>query len=189
MDTIIRLHSFSFERWVLPGPPGFRTTSLRVVTPFPAQYPHTHGLTFSHRGLEPGGYLELQDFCLPYTSDDSSLTPDNPLHRSSSLSVEAAKLSGRPIDLAPQYKTYLENAGFVDVVERRLKWPLNEWPKDPHYKELGSWVRECHDQGSEGMIMALFTRYLGWTKEEVMVLCAQIRAQLKDRSVHGYIPM
>ena len=150
---------------------------------------HAHRLTLLNRGLEPGGYLELQDFLLPYASDDGTLTPDHPIHRSSSLCVEAARIAGRPIDLAPQYKTYLENAGFIDVVEYQLKWPLNEWPKDPHYKELGSWVRECHDQGAEGLIMALFTRHLGWTREEVLVLCAQIRSRLKDRSVHGYIPM
>lgn len=98
-------------------------------------------------------------------------------------------MSGRPIDLAPYYKTYLESAGFVDVVEQRSKWPLNEWPKDPHFKELGSWVRECHDQGVEGLIMALLTRNLGWSKEEVLVLCAEIRASLKTRRVHAYIPM
>ena len=37
--------------------------------------------------------------------------------------------------------------------------------------------------------MALFTRYLGWSQEEVLVFCSEVRAALKDRSVHGYIPI
>lgn len=117
------------------------------------------------------------------------MTADHPLYRASALCVEGAAISDRRIDLAPEYETYLERAGFVDIVERRLKWPLNEWPKDPHYKLIGAWARKCLDKGAEGLVMALLTRNLGWTKEEVLVFCAEIRASLKDRRVHGYIPM
>jgi hypothetical protein len=28
-------------------------------------------------------------------------------------------------------------AGFEDVVEIQYKWPLNKWPRDKKYKELG----------------------------------------------------
>lgn len=126
----------------------------------------------------------MQDFLLPYASDDGTLTTDNAAYRASALCVEAAEANGRPNNLAPYYKSYLERAGFVDVVERRFKWP-----KDPYYKELGTWTRENLDGGIEGLVMALFTRFLGWSKEEVLGFCAQFRAALKDRSVHGYIPM
>lgn len=122
-------------------------------------------LTNLLRNLEPGGYLELQDVFLPYGCDDGTMTADSPLYRASALCVEGAAVSGRRIDLAPEYKTYLERAGFVDVVERRFKWPLNEWPKHPHYKLLGAWTRECLDKGAEGLVMALLTRNLQWTKE------------------------
>ena len=77
----------------------------------------------------------------------------------------------------------------MDIVEHRFEWPLNEWPKDPHYKELGAWTRENLNGGVEGLIMALFTRYLGWTQEEVLGFCVEVRAALRDRRVHGYIPM
>lgn len=128
----------------------------------------------------------MQDFIVPYASDDGTLTHDNPLYRASAFCVEAGNVSGRRNNVAPHYKTYMERAGFVDVVERRFKWPLNDWPKDSYYKELGIWCRENVDMGAEGMFMALFTRYLGWTKEQVVVFCAEVRAALRDRSVHGY---
>lgn len=146
-------------------------------------------LTGPYRHLEPGGYLEMHDILVPFTSDDDTLEIDNPAYRASVLYTKAAEVGGRPNNLAPYYKSYLERAGFVDVVEKRFKWPLNEWPKDPYYKELGSWTRENLDVGIEAMLMALFTRFLGWSSDEVLVFCAQFRAALRDRSMHGYVPV
>lgn len=130
----------------------------------------------------------MQDIGL-MQSDDGTLTPDSTLGRLQHLWKEASDLAERPTYLAPEYKGYFENAGFVDVVERRFKWPMNEWPRDPHHKELGAWSRENMDNGMDGLLVALFTRFLGWTSEEVAVFSAQARAALKDRRIHGYIPV
>ena len=128
----------------------------------------------------------MHDILVPFTSDDDTLEIDNPAYRASVLYTKAAEVGGRPNNLAPYYKSYLERAGFVDVVEKRFKWPLNEWPKDPYYKELGSWTRENLDVGIEAMLMALFTRFLGWSSDEVLVFCAQFRAAL-ERSVYAWL--
>ena len=109
--------------------------------------------------------------------------------RASTLSQEAAAAAGRAMDIAPRYKTILRDAGFVDVVETKLKWPLNEWPKDPYFKELGAWTYENLNSGLEGLLLALFTRFLGWTREDVYMFCVDVRNQLRDRRVHAYIPM
>ncbi|KAL2109245.1 hypothetical protein VUR80DRAFT_2799 [Thermomyces stellatus] len=130
----------------------------------------------------------MQDIGL-MTSDDGTLAPDSILSRVTGLFKEASEKSGRPAYLAHNYKEYFESAGFVDVVEQRLKWPINEWPKDPHYKELGAWTRENLDTGMDGLLLALFTRFLGWTPDEVTVFSAQVRAALKDRRVHAYMPV
>jgi hypothetical protein len=37
--------------------------------------------------------------------------------------------------------------------------------------------------------MALFTRGLGWTKEELEVFLVEVRKSMKDKSIHGYYPM
>ncbi|KAK7429436.1 hypothetical protein QQZ08_004028 [Neonectria magnoliae] len=34
--------------------------------------------------------------------------------------------------------------------------------------------------------LALFTRILSWTKEDVMALCAEVRKELRNPRVHGY---
>ena len=131
----------------------------------------------------------MQDVLIPYEADDETLTEDNPLRRFSQLCADAGKVAGRPFDLPPKYKDYLQRAGFVDIVERRLKWPLNQWPKDPHYKQLGYWTYENLSTGIEGILMALFTRFLGWTKEDVLIAAMQFREALRDRRTHAYIPV
>ena len=56
----------------------------------------------------------------------------------SHLIVEAGRKIGRYANSAASYKLQLQDAGFVNVVEVRYKWPLNQWPKDPRLKELGT---------------------------------------------------
>jgi hypothetical protein len=34
-------------------------------------------------------------------------------------------------------------AGFVDIIEIRKRIPMNRWPKDKYYKELGVWGTIC----------------------------------------------
>lgn len=125
----------------------------------------------------------------PLASDDGTLTPDNPIARATALVIEASRISNRPCDEAPKYESYLRKAGFVDIVVERYKWPLNEWPKDEHYKQLGAWAHYCFTGPMEGMLMALFTRNLGWSTEEVIVFCAQLRAAFRDRNTHAYFPV
>lgn len=131
----------------------------------------------------------MQDPLLPYESDDGTLTEENPIRRITKLYVEAGEAAGRSFSLPVKYKEYLERAGFVDVVERRMKWPVNQWPKDPYYKDIGAWLHGNLSTGVEGLMLALFTRYLGWTKEEVMVAAMECREALKDRRTHAYVPM
>lgn len=51
--------------------------------------------------------------------------------------MEGCEKLGRPANSAEPYKSQLEAAGFVDVVETKYIWPSNRWPKDRKLKELG----------------------------------------------------
>ncbi|KAF4953752.1 hypothetical protein FGADI_5745 [Fusarium gaditjirri] len=46
--------------------------------------------------------------------------------------IAASAKAGQAINLAPKYDAFLEKAGFVDVVEKQFKWPMNYWLKDKH---------------------------------------------------------
>jgi len=106
-----------------------------------------------------------------------------------SLLQESMTKEGRPYADVGQFKKWMEEGGFTNVVEKRFVWPMNQWPKDPCLKELGSWNLVNVREGTETFLLATLTRILGWKKEDVQVLAAKVRAELGDRRIHAYNPM
>lgn len=131
----------------------------------------------------------MQDVFPPYQSDDGTLTPETKLGQLGRIFVEASNALGRPISIASQYKGFMEKAGFVDIVEKKIKWPIGTWPKDKFYKELGHWNSQNLEVGLEGLVLALCTRALGWSREQTLLFCSQVRQEIKSHRVHGYMPV
>ncbi|KAL9078196.1 MAG: hypothetical protein Q9157_002884 [Trypethelium eluteriae] len=140
----------------------------------------------------PGGWIELQDV-ETVQSDDGSFTLDPPscdLAKWWSLATEGFEKAGRKMrDQSKDHKRLLEEAGYVDVQEKVYKWPINSWPKDKQMKQFGVWTRENTSAILEGLALAPFTRFLGWTVDEVQVLLAGCRKDLKNTSLHAYWTM
>ena len=100
----------------------------------------------------------------------------------------------RPIGTALYYEQQLADAGFVNIHVIREKRPLNRWPKDKKYKQLGIWTYENALDGIAAASLAVFTRPtqengLGWSGEELEVLLAGVRRDLRDTRIHSYLPM
>lgn len=66
--------------------------------------------------------------------------------------------------------------------------PTNVWPKDPHLKELGRYESVQVQQAIDSYATGLFTRVLGWSWEETEVLKAKAKNELRDPSIHLYLP-
>ncbi|RDW61657.1 S-adenosyl-L-methionine-dependent methyltransferase-16 [Coleophoma crateriformis] len=143
----------------------------------------------SFANLNPGGYIELADSCFPMRTDDNSFPPDSALKKWCDLLTEGCAAAGRPIDSAKHYKSQLEAAGFENVVEVQYRWPMGRWPKDKKAKELGTWGLANVYGGLESICLAVFTRVLGWTKEEIDVFLIDVRKELKDPKIHSYGPI
>jgi len=142
------------------------------------------------RNLEPGGWLELQDYGLPVRSFDGTHI-DTDVFRWGELLCEAGRKTGRPLgtDCSDMHAIMMREAGFVDVQERMFMWPINGWPKNKMMKDIGEWNQLNILEGLEGFCLALLTRGLGWTKEEVDVFVARVSRDLRDRKIHAYFPM
>lgn len=82
----------------------------------------------------------------------------------------------------------MEEVGFVDVTEKRLKWPLNTWPKDKKLKELGLWVCEDMTQVLPA-VKRVFTMGLKWDNDKVDTFIEQALTDLKNRNIHAWIDM
>ena len=56
-------------------------------------------------------------------------------------------------------------------------------------KEIGAWNYLQLMEGVESFLYALFTRRLGYTKEEVELLCTRIKKEMKDPKLHAMVYM
>lgn len=122
---------------------------------------------FDH--LEPGGWFESQEFDAAIQCDDDTLDEDSALfHWYRDLQV-AAEILDRPLLLTAQLKGVYQRVGFVDIKERVFKVPINGWPKDERYKQLGRmWERNLLE-GLSGFSFHLFNRAFGRTMAQIEV--------------------
>ncbi|KAH8684141.1 S-adenosyl-L-methionine-dependent methyltransferase [Ilyonectria robusta] len=158
----------------------------RMMTAGLADWPRFFEQAFEN--LTPGGWLELADIC-PITCDDGTMKPDAAVCRWVNTLLDGTKIVNRPFDGAYQYKEQMEAAGFTNLTQVVYKWPQNRWPKDQRLKELGAWTLENISSGLEGLSAAVYTRVLGWSKEEMDVLLAEVRNDLKNPAIHSYWPI
>lgn len=77
------------------------------------------------------------DIIYPLESDDGTLKEEHAARRWSVLLAEGFAGNGQPINTALKYKDQLAEAGFVDIVEVKEKWPTNVWARDSKYKQIG----------------------------------------------------
>ncbi|KAG6366362.1 hypothetical protein INS49_000539 [Diaporthe citri] len=136
--------------------------------------------------LNEGGWVENQDIHFPLYCDDDTMRPDGAVKRWSDLMVEAGEKSGFNLSACALAGDMMHEAGFVDIVRIPYKWPINEWPREPKWKEVGRRTGINFREGMSGIMMALFTRFMGWTKQQVEEFSAQVDKEWQDTRVHAY---
>jgi trans-aconitate methyltransferase len=106
---------------------------------------NTEGSTRDHRRLfaqslahlKPGGYIEAAEATVGVWCDDDTVSLAPNLIEWQNHLLEASGKFGKPMGVAGNYKTWLEEAGFVDVKENVYKLPFSAWPKSAPLKQLG----------------------------------------------------
>ena len=117
-------------------------------------------------------------------SYDGSLPPENKQLELHNVIKRAS--SGRKLDveIGPKLQGYMEEAGFEKVTLEVFDLPLGAWPKDKRLKEVGAFHYVQLRGGLQAIVMALFTRVLSWSSQQVEVFLASIRSELDDKSIH-----
>jgi hypothetical protein len=136
----------------------------------------------------PGGYFQISDAALPIRCIDESLK-GTALMKFANMIVEGMRIAGKDITHAPRYKSYMEAAGFVDVVEEIFQWPINTWPKGKYHKTIGALFHQDMQEGLSGIAMAICSRIYKISKEEVEELLVDVKKDLNDTSIHAYQAM
>jgi len=134
--------------------------------------------------LKPGGYAEFTDFDLTWVSPDGSMPLDWVGKKANNEVIKWTKGVGMEPCNGPLLEGWARDAGFVDIAAVKSPLPVGTWPADKRLKTVGAWNYLQCAEGLEGFFFAIFTRYLGYSKEEVEVMCADIRRGMKDPKMH-----
>ena len=139
--------------------------------------------------LNTDGWVEIQDIDFPLRCADGSLPADSTLQKWSDIMMEASEKAGFLLNTCGRAADFMKEAGFVDIVRVPYKWPIGRWPKNEKMKELGSLARENFIGGVETMSLALFTRFLGWTLDDVKNFTEKVRHDMCQPSYHTYFDL
>lgn len=138
--------------------------------------------------LKPGGWVEALERGVKPESDDGTVGPDHFWTTWGNTVLAVGETWGKGFDAWEVLKGSMERAGFVDVVQVPMKWPIGPWMEDKRMKELGMWNALRLDTGLEGYVMRLFTMAGGWSYTEVQAFLGKFKACMRDPKNHGYLP-
>lgn len=80
---------------------------------------------------------------------------------------------------------FVKDAGFENIKAQMFKVPIGPWAKDPRMKDIGMCNLAQILDGLEAFSLRLFCGVLKWTEEEVHVLLAKVRQELKSGKIHA----
>ncbi|KAK6384002.1 hypothetical protein LTR65_009935 [Meristemomyces frigidus] len=171
------------SEWVYPDH-HFDLVHIRGLFGSIADWPQLYKEAFRH--LRPGGYIEQVEWSVHNRSSDGTLSHNTVLARWSQHAIRTGTMTGKTFEIAENMAGLIREAGFVDVVEKRFKWPIGPWSSDIKLKEIGRWNLLNWEEGMEGWVMAGYTRVLGWSYQQVQDWLQEVRAALRDRRQHLY---
>ncbi|GKT43721.1 putative methyltransferase tdiE [Colletotrichum spaethianum] len=134
-----------------------------------------------YKGLNNEGWGEFQDYSLLFGSGDGTLTEKHETDRWDKLACGICDDLGREHSPGPKLEQWVKDAGFKNIVHHHYKIPIGPWPKEQHYTRISLL------DGLEGFTLKLFCGVLGWTKEEVIVLLANVQKEMKSNEFHAYL--
>lgn len=141
-----------------------------------------------HRSLKPGGWCECTNLVAELHSDHVEISPDSPAKRWVDLIAEGAyKMQRNMSQHGSDIKKIMEETGFEDITVTTFKIPIGTWPADPILKEAGANQLIGFLDGIQSLSLAIFTRVLGWTREEVEVFLMEVRKDFKKKKSYRYL--
>lgn len=110
--------------------------------------------------------------------------------------LDSGEMSGMSFHVGPFIKQRLEDAGFINVVEKKFCCTIGKWSTDQWEREVGVWEQLRLDRGVQHFIERRCINNLGvslpsfvsernaealqWRPEEVTVFAAKMRAALRN---------
>ncbi|KAH8658457.1 S-adenosyl-L-methionine-dependent methyltransferase [Xylariales sp. PMI_506] len=138
----------------------------------------------AYDNMNSGGWIEFQDADFEVKDDSSDWQGEL---RFRAVWVGAASM-GRNVTQVQNYKSWLEEIGFVDVVDRPILIPNSPWPQDPNLKKVGHYQLRNIVDGLRGISWQLAS-LSGMPPDEIETLVAESIEYLKDSKHHPYVTL
>jgi hypothetical protein len=171
---------------VIPSPPlpSLALPSLLSLPPLPP------GLTYLQRHTKPGGFIELQEMDYMGVIQPTSRVPGTSFTTWCTEQGIAARKAGVILRTSSSLLvSSLQKVGFVDCQVHEFKLPIGPWPREKRLRNAGLLQLSAMLEGIEGLSLRLFTHYAGWSLDELKVLLAKVRTELRDSGCHAYWPV
>jgi SAM-dependent methyltransferase len=141
------------------------------------------------RHLKPGGWFEHVEIGCQGKSDVVDLPADHVFNTWAKSFYAGGEKMGKPFDIAEgnKMRDWMIEAGFAEVTEKKFRLPVNDWVAEGRLKMAGVMFHTALDRDMEGFSLFLLTQLLGWSRDEVLILVAKMRAALRRKQDCPYI--
>ncbi|KKY19627.1 putative methyltransferase domain-containing protein [Diplodia seriata] len=168
--------------WVYGAP--FDLIHLRAMAPAIRNWSKL--LADAYDWLKPGAYIELQELDFFPQSDDGSMPDDWGYMQYTRACREGFLKFGNDFHVAQKVAGKIRDAGFVNVVEQKIKVPLGSWAKNKLLRTAGLYMQAAVIDAFSIASAGPLQRGLGWSREETEVFIAGARKAIRDPKVHAY---
>lgn len=149
-------------------------------------WPRLISQAYTH--LKPGGWIQLACTIPGALSDDDSIPPNSGYIEASNIYHELAEVMGAPLVAPRSWAEQMRDAGFTQVRDEIYKLPMGPWPRSKRLRAVGKLEQMMiTDGGFEAYMMRGYTEFLGRKKEDLQVILALARREVKDPSIHTYV--
>lgn len=142
-----------------------------------------------YENLAPGGWAEFQEWAVEVIGENEAaeaVVRDSALRQWCDKGVQGGASFGRDFRAAHNYRQWMVEAGFEDIVEKQILCPVNGWPVDPDDRLLGNWFSLDVIKGVKGTAKLL--EAAGLPPESIPGFMDAVCDNVTHRAMRAYSP-
>jgi SAM-dependent methyltransferase len=175
---------FDFEAPWTMGEDSWDIIHMQMGCGSVVSWPSLYRRVFDH--LRPGAWFEQVEIDFKPRCDGPSISDTHLAHWYNKLK-EATEATQRPLAHSSQETIRnLQEAGFTEIDHQQVGLPLNPWHHDEHEKKVARWYNLAISESVQPLSLAPFSRVLGYSKEKIDLLAANVKRDAFDKNIHSY---